>query len=58
MPLNKETNLAHKINIRFSCLYFQPLLIPADLSNEDDITNIMDQTISHFGKLNILVSTV
>lgn len=51
----KENNLA---NVGFNCQKHgeKPLLIPADLSKEDDINNIMEKTISHFGKLNILIN--
>ncbi|XP_059154680.1 uncharacterized short-chain type dehydrogenase/reductase y4lA-like [Physella acuta] len=34
----------------------QPLLIVGDLSNSKDIERIVDSTIKHFGKLNILVN--
>ncbi|CAI9733896.1 Hypothetical predicted protein [Octopus vulgaris] len=34
----------------------QPLIVVADLSKEDDVKTLMEKTISHFGKLNILVN--
>ncbi|XP_014772507.1 3-oxoacyl-[acyl-carrier-protein] reductase FabG [Octopus bimaculoides] len=34
----------------------QPLMVVADLSKEDDVKTVMEKTISHFGKLNILVN--
>ncbi|CAI9733897.1 -oxoacyl-acyl-carrier- reductase [Octopus vulgaris] len=34
----------------------KPLIVVADLSKEDDVKTIMEKTISHFGKLNILVN--
>ncbi|KAL5010583.1 hypothetical protein ScPMuIL_012888 [Solemya velum] len=34
----------------------KPLLIPADLCNEEDTKKVMDATIKHYGKLHILVN--
>ncbi|XP_014772508.1 3-oxoacyl-[acyl-carrier-protein] reductase FabG [Octopus bimaculoides] len=34
----------------------KPLMVVADLSKEDDVKTVMEKTISHFGKLNILVN--
>ncbi|KAK3098918.1 hypothetical protein FSP39_024274 [Pinctada imbricata] len=34
----------------------KPLLIPGDIVKEDDVKRIVDTTIQHYGKLNILVN--
>ena len=39
-----------------SSVIFQPLLIPADLVKEEDTKRVIDTTVQHYGKLNILVS--
>lgn len=36
-------------------LYLQPLLILGDLAKEADTKNILEKTIEHYGKLNVLV---
>lgn len=33
-----------------------PLLIPAEISNEQDVKNIIDSTIKHYSKLDVLVN--
>ena len=38
------------------CLFlFQPFLIIADLTKEADTKNVLESTVKHFGKLDILV---
>ena len=39
-----------------SSVIFQPLLIPADLVKEEDTKRLIDTTVQHYGKLNILVT--
>ena len=34
---------------------FQPLLLPADLSKEEDTKQVVEATIKEYGQLNILV---
>lgn len=48
----KEENLK---KVGEQCLD-KPLLIPGDLVKEEDTKRVLDTTISHFGKLNILVN--
>ena len=43
--------------IYIHCILFsQPLLILGDLSKESDTKNVMEKTVKHYGKLDVLVS--
>ncbi|KAG9354427.1 hypothetical protein JZ751_001136 [Albula glossodonta] len=35
----------------------QPLLVPGDLSDEDTVKRTVEQTLSHFGRLDVLVNS-
>jgi len=34
---------------------FQPLSIVGDITNEEDVKRIVEETVKHFGRLDILV---
>ncbi|KAG7481585.1 hypothetical protein MATL_G00068280 [Megalops atlanticus] len=35
----------------------EPLLVPGDLSDEDTVKRIVEQTLSHFGRLDVLINS-
>lgn len=35
----------------------QPLLVPGDLTDEEDVKKTVEQTIAHFGRLDVLVNS-
>lgn len=39
------------------CMIVQPLLVPGDLTNEDNVKKTVEQTIAHFGRLDVLVNS-
>ena len=53
--LTHQTKQAFCIMPNFS-IFFQPFLIQGDLSREEDTQNVLDKTIEHYGKLDVLVS--
>ena len=38
------------------CGQSKPFIIMADLANENDVKNIIDLTIKHYGKLDVLIN--
>lgn len=34
----------------------EPLIVPADLTNENDVERVLEKTIEHFGKLDVLIN--
>lgn len=37
--------------------YSQPLLVPGDLTDEETVKKTVEQTIAHFGRLDVLVNS-
>ncbi|XP_041926515.1 3-oxoacyl-[acyl-carrier-protein] reductase FabG [Alosa pseudoharengus] len=40
-----------------SCGAIQPLLVPGDLTDEETVSKTVDQTLAHFGRLDVLVNS-
>jgi len=38
------------------CGQSKPLIVTGELTNEEDVQNIIDSTIKHYGKLDILIN--
>lgn len=37
--------------------YVQPLLVPGDLTDEETVKRTVEQTIGHFGRLDVLINS-
>lgn len=43
---------------RHVCVVFrQPLLVPGDLTDEDTVKKTVEETIAHFGRLDVLINS-
>jgi len=54
--LTPLTNTEHIMNIIYRLLLFQIHLITGDVTVKEDVERIVSSSVSHFGKLDILVS--
>lgn len=41
--------------VRVDCM--QPLLVPGDLTDEETVKKTVEQTVAHFGRLDVLVNS-
>lgn len=41
--------------VRVECM--QPLLVPGDLTDEETVKKTVEQTVAHFGRLDVLVNS-
>ena len=56
--LESCTKLYYTDDVQFNCIFlFQPLLVPGDLTDEETVRNTVDQTLAHFGRLDVLVNS-
>lgn len=37
--------------------YVQPLLVPGDLTDEETVKRTVEQTVAHFGRLDVLINS-
>ncbi|XP_011705532.1 PREDICTED: 11-beta-hydroxysteroid dehydrogenase-like 2, partial [Wasmannia auropunctata] len=43
-------------NVAEQCGQTKPFIVTGELTNENDVKNIIDSTIKHYGKLDVLVN--
>lgn len=39
------------------CITVQPLLVPGDLTDEETVRKAVEQTVAHFGRLDVLINS-